>query len=101
MGIELFDLCGAKAHRRESYDVKQRSAFYEIIECRGADVNGRRVNCKIRVAFRWPIEINKDLPLIVRKVAARCRETSRVNFEADPRLSLVNKPALTSRPNVD
>ena len=55
---------------------------------------GGRFNGKGGVAFRRPIEINEDLPLIVRKVAVGRREASRINLEADPCLSLVDAPAL-------
>ena len=71
-------------------------ALYEVVKRCRADINRRSLNGKFGIAFRWPIEIDKNVPTIVCEVAVRYRESDRVNLESDPRLSLIDMPALSA-----
>jgi hypothetical protein len=94
VGSELFDLSRDKTHVGNLSTSNSAALFTKLLNVEEPTSTDAESTVKVAVALRRPIEINEDLPLIVCKVAVRCGETNGVNLEGDPRLSLINAPAL-------
>src|ERR1700722_10005478 len=96
MPVDLLYQRGCEIHGRETLDIEQRGAFDKIVERRGADLYGGRIDREGRVAFCRLVEVDQQTTAIVRKATMRRRKAYGADRESDRGPGLVYLPSLCS-----
>jgi hypothetical protein len=94
MPVDLLYQRGCEIHGRETLDIEQRGAFDKIVERRGADLYGGRIDREGRVAFCRLVEVDQQTTAIVRKATMRRRKAYGADRESDRGPGLVYLPSL-------